>query len=181
VVGYLLEELRNESNYKQFKKDCADANIFIASLIFIEELADKVLAVVEPERERMDAILVFPSMPAVMRLNKLGTFSMAQLGQSKSAVASFMKKKRAESGSGFEDGLLKLIRTLPKVLKYLPSDKAKDAKNFMQSLQYWLGGSSDNIANFLLMLSKEYVPALKEVEIEVRLLFHLRFPGASCW
>jgi magnesium chelatase subunit H len=85
----------------------------------------QVLAVVEPERERLDAVLVFPSMPAVMRLNKLGTFSMAQLGQSKSAVASFMKKKRAESGSGFEDGLLKLIRTLPKVLKYLPSDKAQ--------------------------------------------------------
>ena len=80
---------------------------------------------VEPERERLDAVLVFPSMPQVMRLNKLGSFSMAQLGQSKSAVASFMKKKRAESGSGFEDGLLKLIRTLPKVLKYLPSDKAK--------------------------------------------------------
>ena len=39
-------------------------------------------------------------MPAVMRLNKLGTFSMAQLGQSKSAIASFMKKKK-ESG-GFE-------------------------------------------------------------------------------
>ena len=75
----------------------------------------QVLAVVEPERERLDAVLVFPSMPQVMRLNKLGTFSMAQLGQSKSAVASFMKKKRAESGSGFEDGLLKLIRTLPKV------------------------------------------------------------------
>lgn len=115
MVGYLLEELRSESNYEMFKKDISDANIFIASLIFIEELADKVKAAVEPERERLDAILVFPSMPTVMRLNKLGTFSMAQLGQSKSAVASFMKKKRAESGSGFEDGLLKLIRTLPKV------------------------------------------------------------------
>ena len=42
VVGYLLEELRGESNYAEFKKDVADANIFIASLIFIEELADKV-------------------------------------------------------------------------------------------------------------------------------------------
>jgi hypothetical protein len=42
VVGYLLEELRDAKNYEQFKKDVADANIFIGSLIFIEELAEKV-------------------------------------------------------------------------------------------------------------------------------------------
>jgi magnesium chelatase subunit H len=104
-------------------------------------------------------------MPAVMRLNKLGTFSMAQLGQSKSAIASFMKKKK-ESG-GFEEGMLKLVRTLPKVLKYLPSDKAQDARNFMNSLQYWLGGSSDNLENFLLMISKAYVPALENMDMEI--------------
>lgn len=42
VVGYLLEELRDERNYNAFKKDMETANIFIGSLIFIEELADKV-------------------------------------------------------------------------------------------------------------------------------------------
>ena len=42
MVGYLLEELRGEKNYNAFKKDVAAANIFLASLIFIEELADKV-------------------------------------------------------------------------------------------------------------------------------------------
>ena len=33
-------------------------------------------------------------MPEVMRLNKLGSFSMAQLGQSKSAIANFMRKRK---------------------------------------------------------------------------------------
>ena len=69
-------------------------------------------------------------MPAVMRLNKLGTFSMAQLGQSKSAIASFMKKKK-ESG-GFEEGMLKLVRTSPRCSS-TSSDKAQDARNFMNS------------------------------------------------
>ena len=62
--------------------------------------------------------------------------------------------------------MLKLVRTLPKVLKYLPSDKARMRRNFMNSLQYWLGGSSDNLENFLLMISKAYVPELKDVEME---------------
>jgi magnesium chelatase subunit H len=157
ISGYLIEELRDPQNYADFKQDVAKANIFIASLIFIEDLADKLVAAVQPHRDHLDAVVVFPSMPQVMRLNKLGSFSMAQLGQSKSAIAQFMKKRKENSGAGFQDAMLKLLRTLPQVLKYLPIEKAQDARNFMLSFQYWLGGSSDNLENFLLMLADKYV------------------------
>ena len=99
VVGYLLEELRDAKNYELFQTDMQNANIFIGSLIFIEELAEKVRGLVMPRRsapapqracspangrmnaareraqivetvtpvrEKLDACLVFPSMPAVM-------------------------------------------------------------------------------------------------------------------
>lgn len=92
VSGYLIEELRSPENYEEFKKDVAEANIFIASLIFIEELAQKVVDAVTPYRDNLDVAVVFPSMPEVMRLNKMGSFSMAQLGQSKSVIGDFMKK-----------------------------------------------------------------------------------------
>jgi magnesium chelatase subunit H len=144
-VGYLLEELRNEDAFEQFQKDMADANIFVGSLIFVQELAEKVIEVVKPLRDDLDACLVFPSMPEVMRLNKVGSFTMKNLGQSKSVVADFMKKKKQDDGSLFEEGMLKLLRTLPKVLKFLPSDKAADARTFMMSFQYWLGGSPENL------------------------------------
>jgi magnesium chelatase subunit H len=157
ISGYLIEELRDPDNYEDFKRDIAEANVFIASLIFIEDLAEKVVAAVQPHRERLDVAVVFPSMPQVMRLNKMGSFSMAQLGQSKSAIAQFMKKRKENSGASFQDAMLKLLRTLPQVLKYLPIDKAQDARNFMLSFQYWLGGSSENLENFLLMLADKYV------------------------
>ena len=140
-VGYLLEELRSDETLAQFKADVEDANIFIGSLIFVQELAEKVVEVVEPLRPKLDAVLVFPSMPEVMRMNKVGSFTMKNLGQSKSVVADFMKKKKGEDGSSFEEGMLKLLRTLPKVLNFLPSDKAADARTFMMSFQYWLGGA----------------------------------------
>uniref|UniRef100_A0A0D9X2D5 magnesium chelatase n=1 Tax=Leersia perrieri TaxID=77586 RepID=A0A0D9X2D5_9ORYZ len=160
VVGYLVEELRDEETYRTFCADLADANVFIGSLIFVEELALKVKAAVEKERERMDAVLVFPSMPEVMRLNKLGSFSMSQLGQSKSPFFQLFKRNK-NSSSSFADSMLKLVRTLPKVLKYLPSDKAQDARLYILSLQFWLGGSPDNLQNFLKMIAVSYVPALK--------------------
>jgi magnesium chelatase subunit H len=157
LSGYLIEELRHPDNYAEFQADLAQANIFIASLIFLEDLADKVVAAVEPVRDRLDVAVVFPSMPQVMRLNKMGSFSMAQLGQSKSVIGEFMKKRRQKQGAGFEDAMLKLLRTLPQVLKYLPMDKAQDARNFMLSFQYWLGGNAENLENFLLMLADRYV------------------------
>ncbi|MBV8886159.1 MAG: magnesium chelatase subunit H, partial [Chroococcidiopsidaceae cyanobacterium CP_BM_RX_35] len=178
ISGYLIEELRDPENYEDFKRDVANANIFIASLIFIEDLAEKVVAAVEPQRAHLDAAVVFPSMPQVMRLNKMGSFSMAQLGQSKSALAQFMRKRREKSGSSFQDGMLKLLQTLPKVLKYLPMDKAQDARNFMLSFQYWLGGSPENLENFLLMLADKYVPSLHQ---KLQFQDPVTYPDMGIW
>jgi magnesium chelatase subunit H len=86
LSGYLVEELRIPRAMRLFggiwKRQC---------LYWILDLhrghCQKVVQAVEPLRERLDAVVVFPSMPEVMRLNKMGSFSMAQLGQSKSAIA----------------------------------------------------------------------------------------------
>ena len=75
---------------------------------------------------------------------------MSQLGQSKSHFFQMFKIKK--KFACFEESMLKVVRTLPKVLKYLPSDKAQDDKAYIMSLQFWLGGS--------------YVPALKKKKLE---------------
>lgn len=182
ISGYLIEELRDPENYAEFEKDIAQANVFIASLIFIEELAEKVVAAVTPHRDRLDVSVVFPSMPEVMRLNKMGSFSMAQLGQSKSVISEFMKKRKKKSGAGFQDAMLKLLRTLPTVLKYLPVEKAQDARNFMLSFQYWLGGSSDNLENFFLMLADKYVlHREKDADAEVIYAEPVVYPDMGIW
>ena len=183
-VGYLLEELRNDDAYEQFKADVASADVFIGSLIFVQELAEKVVQVVEPRRAELDAVLIFPSMPEVMRLNKVGSFTMKNLGQSKSVVADFMKKKKQEDGSSFEEGMLKLLRTLPKVLKFLPSDKARDARTFMMSFQYWLGGSPQNLESLMIMLGQDYVPdIMKSIDANSRVVAEepVLLPDKAIW
>ena len=52
-VGYLSEELRNDAAYEQFLKDMLEANIFVGSLIFVQELAEKVVEVVNPLRDKL--------------------------------------------------------------------------------------------------------------------------------
>ncbi|CAN8073828.1 unnamed protein product [Agarophyton chilense] len=179
LCGYLLEELRDPVNYRMLKADLESANIFIGSLIFVQDLAELVVDAVKPVRDRLDACVIFPSMPDVMRLNKLGSFQMNQLGGSNSAIANFMRKRKKQSGAAFEDSMLKLLRTLPKVLKYLPNDKAQDARSFMLSFQYWLGGSVDNIQNFLLMITDKYVAASpKQIE---QVALPVVYPDVGIW
>eukprot|EP00884_Botryococcus_braunii_P002250 jgi/Botrbrau1/12025/Bobra.0293s0002.1 len=173
IVGYLLEELRDPANYAQFQKDVAEANIFIGSLIFIEELAQKIVETVKPRLDAMDACIILPSMPAVMQLNKLGTFNMEQIGAGKkdpkkeNPIASFFKNQR-KNNDKFEENLLKLVRTLPKVLAVLPVEKAQDARRFVCALQYWLGGNPNNLESLLLMTVQAYVPDLKGVDFKVQ-------------
>ena len=38
AVGYLLEELRNPATLEAFRKDVESANMFIGSLIFVQEV-----------------------------------------------------------------------------------------------------------------------------------------------
>ncbi|MDX1978573.1 MAG: magnesium chelatase subunit H [Pseudanabaenaceae cyanobacterium bins.68] len=181
VNGYLIEELRNPESFATFQQDLAAANIFIASLIFIEDLANKVVEAVAPYRDQLDVCVVFPSMPQVMRLNKMGSFSMENLGQSKSAIAQFMRKRKEKSGSSFQDSMLKVVQTLPKILKYMPMDKAQDARNFMLSFQYWLGGSEENIKNFVLMLAQNYVPAVKALSEKINFQEPVTYPDQGIW
>ncbi len=183
LSGYLIEELRDPNNFKDFQADIAKADVFVASLIFIEDLAQKLVEVVTPHKERLKAAVVFPSMPEVMRLNKLGTFSMAQLGQGNSVISGLMKKRKESGGAGFQDSMLKLLNTLPTILKYLPVDKAQDARSFMLSFQYWLGGTPENLKNFLLMLADKYVfPAVEGQErSDLKVADPEVFPDLGIW
>lgn len=130
----------------------------------------QIAAVVAPQRDRLDACLVFPSMPVVLKLNKLGSFDFAKLmGGAKSGAKKDSPIKKffgtlKKNNDNFEEQLLKLIRTLPAVLKFLPSQQARDGGNYIQSLQYWLGGNSENLENLVLSTAQSYVPALKGVD-----------------
>ena len=60
------------------------------------ELAEKFVKMVAQRRDRLDALVIFPFMLEVMRLNKIGKFTMELLVQSRSAAAYFMEKKEQE-------------------------------------------------------------------------------------
>ena len=77
----------------------------------------------------------------------------------------------------------RFVRHPSQVLKYLPGDKAADAKSFMMSFQYWLGGSPENLEAFLLMLADKYVPEIagKSLVSEEDIIEPILLPDKGIW
>jgi len=190
-VGYLLEEIRDPLTVQELKQDLEGASIFVCSLIFVQELAEKLVEVVAPVRNQLDACLCFPSMPEVMKLNKLGTFDLTTITggplggfaqQIKDLRQKSLQKGKPASGGAFQDSLLKLVRTLPKVLKFLPGDQARDARTFVLSLQHWLGGTPENLEAMLMRIAGQYVSSIEAGSIELeRLMEPVVLPDDGIW
>ena len=50
---------------------------------------------------------------------------------------------------------MSMLRRLPKILRYIPG-KAQDLRAWFLSMQYWLGGSDDNIESMMRFLIGRY-------------------------
>jgi cobalamin biosynthesis Mg chelatase CobN len=65
-----------------------------------------------------------------------------------------LKKLRGSKEPSANSGekQMKLLRRLPKILKFIPG-KAQDLRAWFLTMQYWLGGSDDNVEQMVRFLS----------------------------
>jgi magnesium chelatase subunit H len=135
-------------------RDAIDrADLVVANLLFIDEHIQAVLPNLRAARERVDAFVGVIADPQVVRLTKMGDLDMAKPA---SGVAAFLKKLRGSSdkpASG--QNQMALLRRLPKILRFIPG-KAQDMRAWFLSMQYWLGGSDDNIEAMIRYLVARY-------------------------
>ena len=135
--------------------DIEQADIVIACMLFLDEHIRAVLPALTARREACDAMLCCLSASEVMKLTKLGRFSMN--GEAKGIMALLKKLKgssdKKEGTSG--QGQMKMLRQLPKLMRFIPGT-AQDVRAYFLCLQYWLAGSDENVANMVRLLIERY-------------------------
>ncbi|MDJ0780314.1 MAG: magnesium chelatase subunit H, partial [Gammaproteobacteria bacterium] len=135
-------------------EEIAQADIIIATMLFMEEHIKPVLPALQARRDDCDAILGAMSAREIMRLTRIGDFAMS--GKQSGAIQllrklSGGKKKIKSSGAG----QMAMLRRIPRILRFIPG-KAQDVRAYFLSLQYWLAGSDDNVANMVRLLVNRY-------------------------
>ncbi|MDO9709230.1 magnesium chelatase subunit H [Paracraurococcus lichenis] len=166
--------------------DIARADILIVGMLFLEDHIRLVAPALAARREQCDAIACCLSAPEIMRLTRLGKFSMA--GEAKGIVGLLKRLRGKSKGAGASGkGQMKMLRELPKLLRFIPGT-AQDLRAYFLTLQYWLAGSSDNLANMVALLVSRYaagpraalagaVTAAPPIEYPEVGLYHPHMPG----
>jgi magnesium chelatase subunit H len=135
--------------------DIGQADIVIACMLFLDEHIRAVLPALTARREACDAMLCCLSASEVMKLTKLGKFTMS--GEAKGILALLKKLKGSsdKKGGTSGQGQMKMLRQLPKLMRFIPGT-AQDVRVYFLALQYWLAGSDDNITNMVRLLVERY-------------------------
>ena len=137
------------------RDDIETGDIIIANMLFMEDHIQAVLPWLKARRDACDAMIGCVSAGEVIRLTKLGGFTMdggqgGALGLLKRLRGS---KKSDSASSGAQQ--MAMLRRIPKLLRYIPG-KAQDVRAYFLTMQYWLAGSEDNVINMVRFLVDRY-------------------------
>ena len=136
------------------KVDIASGDIVIATMLFLDDHVRAVMPALAARRNDCDAMVCCMSAAEVVKLTRVGKFDMS--GEALGAIA-WLKKLRGnrKGASPGGKGEMKMLRQLPKLLRFIPGT-AQDMRAYFLTLQYWLAGSEQNIANMIRLLVDRY-------------------------
>ncbi|MGP1356182.1 magnesium chelatase subunit H [Roseicyclus sp.] len=129
-------------------------DIVVANLLFIEEHIRAILPELRARRDACDAMIGVISAKEVVSLTKMGELDMMKPA---SGPMKLLKKLRGSKEPSAQSGekQMKLLRRLPKILRFIPG-KAQDLRAWFLTMQYWLGGSDDNVEQMVRFLVGSY-------------------------
>jgi len=144
----------NPSALAETKSAIDKSDIIIVNLLFLEDHIKPILPLLKARREKCDAIIGVVCDADLVKLTRMGSLDMQA---PESGAVALLKKLRGSSKPSSETGekKMRMLRRLPKILKYIPG-KAQDLRAWFLVMQYWLGGTDENIEEMLRFLISRY-------------------------
>ena len=136
------------------RADIARADILFVNMMFLEPHIEAVRPALTARRDSCDALVACMSAGEVIRLTRLGRFSMDKPA---GGALSMLKRLRGSKTPGADSGAkqLAMLRRLPKLLRFVPGT-AQDVRAYFLALQYWLAGSEENLVRMVRLLVGRY-------------------------
>ena len=163
TIHAAAEWAENPAALARAKASVASANLLVANLLFIEEHITAILPELQAARDRVDAFVGVIADPQIVKLTRMGGLDMAKPA---TGMMALMKKLRGSKEPSANSGekQMKMLRRLPKILRFIPG-KSQDVRAWFLAMQYWLGGSDDNLEQMIRFLVSRYasVAAFKTV------------------
>ena len=145
---------RDPKVLERAQDDISRADIIIATMLFLDDHVRAIHPALLARRETCDAIVGIMSAADIVKLTRLGNYSMDKPAKGPLAL---LKKLRGSGKPGGSSGAgqMKMLRRLPKILRFIPGP-AQDVRQYFLTLQYWLSGSDDNVVDMIRGLIDRY-------------------------
>ncbi|MBU3737609.1 MAG: magnesium chelatase subunit H [Rhodoferax sp.] len=137
----------NDRATQRCRQDISEADIVIASMLFMEEHFLPIIEALRSRRDQCDAMICMASASEVVQLTRLGNFDMSKPASGAMALLKKLRGKK-EPGSAGGAAQMKMLRRLPQMLRFIPGT-AQDVRAYFITMQYWMGGSDDNVLNLV--------------------------------
>jgi magnesium chelatase subunit H len=127
--------------------DIETADIVVCGMLFLEDHFLPILPALRARRMQCDAMICLASATEVTQLTRLGKFDMSKPASGPMALLKKLRgsKEKAQTGGAAQ---MKMLRRLPQLLRFIPGT-AQDVRAYFITLQYWLGGSDENLLNLV--------------------------------
>ncbi len=137
------------------RQDIARGDIILVTMLVMEDHINAVLPALSARQPACDAMVCCMSASEVMRLTRMGRFTMD--GQQGGPLALLKRLRGARKGTQRSAGAqqLSVLRQLPRILRFIPGT-AQDLRAYFLTLQYWLAGSEDNLNRMVRFLVDRY-------------------------
>ncbi len=137
----------NDAAIARCKADIAQADIVVAGMLFLEDHFLPILDELRARRDHCDAMICIMSASEVVKLTRLGKFDMDKPASGPMALLKKLRgsKEKASTGGAAQ---MKMLRRIPQMLRFVPGT-AQDVRAYFMTLQYWLGGSDENMFNLI--------------------------------
>ena len=135
--------------------DIGQGDIVIVTMLFMEDHFNAVLPALQARRAQCDAMVCAMAAPEVMRLTRMGRFEMSGTPSGPMALLKRLRGGDSRDRASVGARQLRMLRKIPRILRFIPGT-AQDVRAYFLTLQYWLAGSEDNVANLVRLLVDRY-------------------------
>jgi len=134
--------------------DIETADILVVTMLFMEDHYKPVFEALKARRNDCDAMVCAMSAGEIVGLTRMGGFDM---GKPASGLIGLLKRLRGNKEKSQTGGAaqMRMLRRLPKILRFIPGN-AQDVRVYFLTLQYWLGGSEENLYHMVMNLVNRY-------------------------
>ena len=168
------------------KADIATGDIIAVTQCFQDEQVTAIRDALLARRDHCDSLLVAVSAAELVRCTRMGKFDLGGAEEKKTSPWSplgILKKLRGSRGDGRSSGERQMtaLKAMPKLLKFIPGP-AQDVRVYLLSIQYWLAGTAENIANLILLHVEKYADGPRRVlRARVRSAAPKTYPEVGLW